>query len=708
MKKIVCEMCGSSDLVKKEGVFVCQSCGVKYSVEEAKQMMVEVAGVVEVTGEVKIDNEARVKNILVNIERAFSDGKYEQVQTFCMQVLEEDADNVHAILYEGLALGWQGNTVRYYMNHATTAVNRAVKLASSQKMQNFDEFVYKSVAEVHLLASALIRLCSQNINDTSREAVKRINTLTKRINDLPYGYTGAVDVLVEQGHYERETSEKQIDQYDSVIERTVSDVMSVFTEVASYFYEMQWDTVNGIAVKLKEYTKIRNTALVKATWGLYSVYLEGNMPVETRYQNAINLMKSATTIEDFSQASSEFEKISEYEDAQSRSTKCQEKIVELQNNSVYEEARKHMKSDRIPFYESAIEVFEGIRDWKDSEKQIEICKQRINDLKELQIEKEKQVEIERREAEKRTKRNKKILIHATHVACAIIVFVIVVNAVIIPNHKYNDAVVLMENEKYQEAILAFEDIVGYKDSKTKILYCKYNNAIALMDSDVVEAYETLIALEGYKDSAEKANSIYEKYKDEKLKVANVGDYVYFGVYEQDFDTTNGKEEIEWLLLDRQDNCVLLLSKYVLDIRQYHSLYPYEKATWEGSELRAWLNDDFLASAFSQEEKDLLSTNIETNDKIFLLSVDEVEDYLGSTSLRECEATTYATSKDSWFVVEDNGQCDWVLRTVGENSEKNAYVTAWGGIDKEGHNQMAWKGIRPAMWVALDKFDLQKE
>ena len=41
MKRLTCEMCGSTDLMKDGGVFVCQSCGCKYSVEEARKMMVE-------------------------------------------------------------------------------------------------------------------------------------------------------------------------------------------------------------------------------------------------------------------------------------------------------------------------------------------------------------------------------------------------------------------------------------------------------------------------------------------------------------------------------------------------------------------------------------------------------------------------------------------------------------------------------------------
>ena len=64
MKQIKCEMCGSTDLVKQEGVFVCQSCGIKYSIDEVKKMMIE--GTVDVQGTVKLDNSAFVEKYLQN------------------------------------------------------------------------------------------------------------------------------------------------------------------------------------------------------------------------------------------------------------------------------------------------------------------------------------------------------------------------------------------------------------------------------------------------------------------------------------------------------------------------------------------------------------------------------------------------------------------------------------------------------------------
>lgn len=61
MKQLTCEMCGSTDLLKQDGVFVCQTCGCKYSVEEAKKMMVE--GTVEVSGTVRIDDSDELKKL---------------------------------------------------------------------------------------------------------------------------------------------------------------------------------------------------------------------------------------------------------------------------------------------------------------------------------------------------------------------------------------------------------------------------------------------------------------------------------------------------------------------------------------------------------------------------------------------------------------------------------------------------------------------
>lgn len=72
MKQLTCEMCGSTDLMKQDGVFVCQTCGCKYSVEEAKKMMVE--GTVDVAGTVAIDNSEMLSNLCKMAWMKFNSG----------------------------------------------------------------------------------------------------------------------------------------------------------------------------------------------------------------------------------------------------------------------------------------------------------------------------------------------------------------------------------------------------------------------------------------------------------------------------------------------------------------------------------------------------------------------------------------------------------------------------------------------------------
>ena len=81
MKRMVCEMCGGTDLMKDQGVFVCQSCGCKYSVEEAKKMMIE--GVVQVEGTVQVDESNRVKSLVENADRLYTEGEYSRVIEAC-------------------------------------------------------------------------------------------------------------------------------------------------------------------------------------------------------------------------------------------------------------------------------------------------------------------------------------------------------------------------------------------------------------------------------------------------------------------------------------------------------------------------------------------------------------------------------------------------------------------------------------------------
>lgn len=294
---------------------------------------------------------------------------------------------------------------------------------------------------------------------------------------------------------------------------------------------------------------------------------------------------------------------------------------------------------------------------------------------------------------------------------------------------YNNAIALMEAGQYIEAIAAFESTDGYKDSETKINECniaildgRYNDAIALMNAgNVVDAYETLIALNGYKDSADKAVSIYDKYKVEKLKTASVGDYVFFGAYEQDNNTSNGNEDIEWLVLDVIDGKALVISKYALDCREYDPVRSLYGCTWEDCSLSRWLNDDFLNAAFTDAEKTLIPTvtvsadrnNVyysvdpgdDTKNKVFLLSISEVFKYFRTNSASQCTATDYAVANGVYTFSDHDNCCYWWLRSPGRYDSQVAMVCSNGEVSFGGYSVNLACAVRPAMWINLDAYNI---
>ena len=199
---------------------------------------------------------------------------------------------------------------------------------------------------------------------------------------------------------------------------------------------------------------------------------------------------------------------------------------------------------------------------------------------------------------------------------------------------------------------------------------------------------------------------------------SVGDIIEFGAYEQDNDTSNGKEPIEWQVLAKEDNKILVISKYALDAKPYNT--EFENVTWETCSLRTWLNETFLDEAFSKAEKSMIQTTEvsadknpdystdpgnATKDKIFLLSIDEANKYFASNKSRRCVPTAYAIAKDAMtsdhYKVDGEAICCWWLRSLG-NYQNNAADVDCGGVNSYGNYVLTGnRGVRPAMWISLD-------
>ena len=196
----------------------------------------------------------------------------------------------------------------------------------------------------------------------------------------------------------------------------------------------------------------------------------------------------------------------------------------------------------------------------------------------------------------------------------------------------------------------------------------------------------------------------------------VGNIVTFGSYEQDNDPSNGAEPIKWRVLEVYDGKALLISVCCLDAKQYNS--GLESITWENSLLRKWLNDDFHTAAFSEEEQSrIVTTHVENNDnakfgtaggndtedKVFLLSFAEVNQYFDSKEAKQCVPTAFAIAngaeESSYAKVDGKPTALWWLRSPGSNSIYVAGVRDNGNADEGGFaaiNTMI--AVRPVIWV----------
>lgn len=377
------------------------------------------------------------------------------------------------------------------------------------------------------------------------------------------------------------------------------------------------------------------------------------------YNSAKNAMSAANTESAFKTAADTFATIPGFKDADTLAEQCLEKAEICRKDAVYSTAKSKMIGEKVASYEEAINVFRTISSWKDSDEQIYACQKKIEEIKAKEeadrLEVERKAEERRIAAEKAAKKRKKAFAIGTPIVAACIAFVIVLTTVIIPTAKYNRAV-----EKY-----------GKEWADT-------------------------------------------------VKNASVGDTITFGAYEQDNNTSNGKEAIEWTVLDKDGMSLLLISKQALDCQQYNT--SYTDVTWESCSLRKWMNGTFLNKAFNAEEQaQIQNTTVSadknpeyntnpgnaTTDKVFLLSINEVEKYFNSDEARKCAPTAYAKAQgaytsDIYKTASGAATCWWWLRSPGYNQNSAADVYNDGSVDFGGYIvNYGTDAVRPALWINLD-------
>lgn len=301
------------------------------------------------------------------------------------------------------------------------------------------------------------------------------------------------------------------------------------------------------------------------------------------------------------------------------------------------------------------------------------------------------------------------------IAVAIITIVAVISVFIAKGqneNKYNDSIALaqrfLDEGDYERAIAAFEEVISINPKSVDAYIGLADAYITRGDEELAKSnYEKAIndydkALEWLEEGADNTSSdeIDKCIKDIKDKIddtreemdddseigsvtnipsfeseiltAPVGSIVLFGSYEQDNNTANGAEPIEWYVLENNGKEVTLLSVYIIDAKEYNINNSGEldpEIPWEISSLRSWLNSDFYDIAFNSEQQSIIKTSVvvnsnhpfwgtsggnNTNDKVYLLSYNEIEKYFrvsimsyyNRTDYNDCNFVDYCWNTDN--------------------------------------------------------------
>ena len=168
------------------------------------------------------------------------------------------------------------------------------------------------------------------------------------------------------------------------------------------------------------------------------------------------------------------------------------------------------------------------------------------------------------------------------------------------------------------------------------------------------------------------------------------------------------EPIKWKVLNNDGESLFLMTDQAIDCKSYHE--TEDNITWEKCNLRTWLNGNFYASAFDENEQSAIveqelvnednayeytDGGNDTKDKVYLLSLSDACDpvygycsspFTGSAS-RWQQPTDYTFVRGAYTYSSNNTggnqNCWWWIRTPGESQKKAVKIGDDGNVGKLG-------------------------
>ena len=193
-----------------------------------------------------------------------------------------------------------------------------------------------------------------------------------------------------------------------------------------------------------------------------------------------------------------------------------------------------------------------------------------------------------------------------------------------------------------------------------------------------------------------------------MAVLPKGADVTFGSYEQDGDEENGQEPIEWTILTKENNTVLLFSKKILECRRFGS--SKSDTWWLSSELHDWLNDSFYNAAFSEQERERIKRYDSKTKPYKMNTLEDPVFIMELISMENIYGVSYKTVED---VQRPHGSLQGIPTEYVEKTYPSNYGRWWveGGFENgrgllikgdgslgDGDCTDNNVGVRPMIWV----------
>ena len=162
MKQLVCEMCGSTEFVKQDGVFACQGCGIKYSTEEAKRVM---ADGLDATGVAVTKKENPVVSNYLELSKSACDAANgESAFSYANKALEIEPQNHKAWIAKMFAMEYIGTLGNLQLTEVVEAGKKAITYAPEEHKAETEFTVYTYYLT---RALSLLKLAMNKMQDTA-------------------------------------------------------------------------------------------------------------------------------------------------------------------------------------------------------------------------------------------------------------------------------------------------------------------------------------------------------------------------------------------------------------------------------------------------------------------------------------------------------------------------------------------------------------